>query len=116
LGNPIVKMVLGLIAAQGMKRFMGGGQPAQSARVTPSGSSQSDSGGGGILDALFGGEDDNTPKERARQEQHNESGGGGGLLDSLFGGGDDNDETSKPGGGKKVDVSEIERGERKKKL
>lgn len=128
ISNPIVKMVLGLIAAQAMKRMMGGGGggASQPAQTNPFGGNQprqagdrdtNDSGGGGILDALFGGGgDDNTPQERARQDRNQESGGGGGLLDALFGGGgDDNDDDARRStGGKTVDVSRIE-ADRKKK-
>jgi hypothetical protein len=88
LSNPIVKMVLGLIAAEAMKRMMGGGgQATQSTRITPSGSAQADS-GGGLLDSLFGGGNDDNRK------QEGDSGGGGGILDALFGGGDDEKDTS----------------------
>lgn len=116
LGNPIVKMVLGLIAAAAMKRMMGGGgQPAQSATIRPSSGSQGDSGGGGILDALFGGGDDNPAAERSRQDRNQGDQGGGGFLDALFGGGDDNDDKgTRTSRGKKVDVSRIE-ADRKKK-
>ena len=119
ISNPIVKMVLGLIAAQVMKRMMGGGgnQPQQSARVTPQSPSSNDSGGGGLLDSLFGGGDDNTAQERARQDQ-NQQGGGGGLLDALFGGGGDdrdNNNDRRSTGGKTVDVSRIEADQRKKR-
>lgn len=63
LSNPVVKMVLGLIAAQAMKRFMGGDDTQQTTRVTPSGGSADDSGGGGILDSLFGGGEDKDEKK-----------------------------------------------------
>lgn len=103
LSNPIVKMVLGLIAAEAMKRFMGG-QGTSTARVTPSGSgNERDSGGGGLLDSLFGG-DDNTQAERDRQDNQ----GGGGLLDALFGGGNDDDKRdARTSGDADVDVSKI---------
>lgn len=107
LGNPIVKMVLGLIAAEAMKRMMGGGgQSAQASRVAPSSGSREDSGGGGgFLDSIFGGGDD----DRA---SGNDSGGGG-LLDSLFGGGDDNrDRDKRESRSREVDVSRIERDEK----
>lgn len=103
LSNPIVKMVLGLIAAEAMKRFMGG-QGTSTAQVTPSGSgNERDSGGGGLLDSLFGG-DDNTQAERDRQDNQ----GGGGLLDALFGGGNDDDKRdARTSGDADVDVSKI---------
>lgn len=105
LNNPIVKTVLGLIAANAMKRFMGGGgQSQQIAQATPQQPSSSDSGGGGFLGGLFGGGDDNTPQERDRQDRD-----GGGLLDSLFGGGDDDDRARTTDRDKTVDVSRIER-------
>lgn len=117
LGNPIVKMVLGLIAANAMKKMMGGGeQPERVARATPSAGSSNDSGGGGILDSLFGGGDDNSAKERARQDQGNDRNeSGGGFLDSLFGGGNDDDKRDDDRD-KTVDVSRIERDRKAKGL
>jgi hypothetical protein len=105
LGNPIVKMVLGLIAAEAMKRFMGGGgQQTSTARVTPSGSGSDRDSGGGLLDSLFGGGDDNSQAERDRQDNS----GGGGLLDALFGGGNDDDKRdARKANDSDVDVSKI---------
>lgn len=68
LGNPIVKMVLGLIAANVMKRMMGGdGEPERVARATPS-RGDSDS-GGGILGSLFGGGDDDRDRDRRSDKE-----------------------------------------------
>jgi hypothetical protein len=112
LGNPIVKTVLGLIAANAMKRMMGGGQQETVARArpsTPSGPAGNDS-GGGILDSLFGGGDD---ANRSRQERGQQESGGG-LLDSLFGGGDDDRDDRARDSDKTVDVSRIERDRKSK--
>lgn len=130
LSNPIVKMVLGLIAANAMKKMMGGGgasaqpspsnpiggtQPRQASGAVSQDRGDNDS-GGGILDALFGGGDDNTPQERARQDETRDSGGGG-LLDALFGGGkDDDDNDSRKTSDKSVDVGRIERDRKAKGL
>lgn len=107
LSNPIVKMVLGLIAAQAMKRMMGGGNTQQQpvARVTPKQGSSNDS-GGGIIDAIFGGGND----DNDRQPQQDS---GGGILDALFGGGDKNEPKQTSG---EVDVSRIERDRKAKGL
>jgi hypothetical protein len=99
LGNPIVKMVLGLIAAEAMKRMMGGGgQSAQAARVTPSSGSRDNDGGGGFLDSIFGGGDDRASGSDS---------GGGGLLGGLFGGNDDEPD-KRDSRSRDVDVSRIE--------
>lgn len=115
LSNPIVKTVLGLIAANAMKRMMGGGQQETVARATPSAPSR-DTGndsGGGILDSLFGGGNDANRPQQDRGQQES----GGGLLDALFGGGDDDrDGREERTSGKTVDVSRIERDRKSKGL
>lgn len=114
LSNPIVKMVLGLIAAQAMKRMMGGGATQQQpvARVTPKQGSSNDS-GGGIIDAIFGGGNDSNDREPSGTSREPQQDNGGGILDALFGGGDKNEPKQTSG---EVDVSRIERDRKAKGL
>lgn len=89
LRNPIVKAILGAIAAAAMRKYAGGGRGA--------------SGGGGLLDGLFGGGNEpgrqtapSRPTAPSRESRTRESDdNGGGLLDSLFGGGSDDDDRGK---------------------
>lgn len=112
LSNPIVKMVLGLIAAQAMKRMMGGGTQQPVARATPKQGSSNDS-GGGLIDAIFGGGNDANDRQASGTTRQPQQDSGGGILDALFGGGDKNE--PKQAGGE-VDVSRIERDRKAKGL
>lgn len=136
LANPVVKLILGMIAANAMKNFMGGGNRGGSSaggglldgifgggqqQPVQQQPRQDTSGGGGILDAIFGGGDEDRdrnvqqptqsgggfrPVQNQSRREDNDNDGGGGILDALFGGGDDNDDRRVDSGNRMSDGRE----------